>query len=78
MEPFLLTPEQEQWVESVTPKEIPLKVTRTLAAYYLANKLEGSDWVILPQTNFDAYFGSTAFTKMVLTKIPCVHGTQGI
>lgn len=35
-----LTPEQEQWVESVTPKEIPLRIAQTITAYYLANRNE--------------------------------------
>jgi len=57
-------------VESVTPREIPFKITRTLAEYYIANKPCDGGWAIIPQTNLDAYFGSTAFTKMYLPKLP--------
>ena len=41
----------------------------TLVAYYLANKPEDSDWVVLPSTNFNCYFGSTVFSKKVLKEI---------
>ena len=42
----------------------------TLAAYYLANKPEDSDWVVLPVANFDAYFGTTSFGRKYLKQIP--------
>ncbi len=29
----------------------------TLITYYLANKPEDSDWVVLPSANFNCYFG---------------------
>ena len=38
--------------------------------YGAKNKQEGSPWVVLPVANFDAYFGTTAFSKKWLTKIP--------
>ncbi|MBD5160792.1 MAG: hypothetical protein HDT14_01980, partial [Oscillibacter sp.] len=41
-----------------------------LAAYYIANKPEDSDWVVLPVANFDAYFGGTSFSKKYLRAIP--------
>ena len=30
----------------------------TLIAYYASNKPDDSDWVVLPVTSFDAYFGT--------------------
>ena len=38
--------------------------------YGAKNKQEGSPWVVLPVANFDAYFGTTAFSKKWLAKIP--------
>lgn len=46
------------------------EVLLTLLRYYVANKQEGSPWVVLPVANFDAYFGTTAFSRKWLTKIP--------
>ena len=41
----------------------------TLVAYYLANKPEDSDWVVLPVSSFNNYFGSTVFSKQVLKAV---------
>ena len=47
-----------------------MEVVETLVAYYLANKPEDSDWVVLPVANFDAYFGTTSFGRKYLKQIP--------
>ena len=57
-------------IEELRPEKVPLEVIRILAAYYIANKPENSEWVVLPVTNFDAYFGSTMFSKKWLPAIP--------
>ena len=41
-----------------------------LVKYYYANKQEDSDWVVLLVTNFDAYFGTTAFGRKWLNILP--------
>ncbi|MBM6926834.1 hypothetical protein [Pseudoflavonifractor phocaeensis] len=46
-----------------------MEMLETLAAYYLANKPEDSDWVVLPAANFDAYFGTTSFGQKYLKQI---------
>ncbi len=60
----------EEMLSQATPRGVPDKVLPTLARYYLANKPVDSDWVVLPVTNFDAYFGSTAFSKKWLADLP--------
>lgn len=55
---------------SLTPKGVPAEIAETLAAYYLANRPEDSDWVVLPVSNFDAYFGTTSFGRKYLKQIP--------
>ena len=35
---------------------IPFEIVQTLVAYYIVNKLEDSDWAVLPAANFDACF----------------------
>ena len=52
------------------PSGIPFEIVQTLVAYYIANKPEDSDWVVLPVANFDAYFGGTSFSKKHLKAIP--------
>ena len=34
-----------------------------LYKYYLANKEDGREYVLLPQQNFNAYFGNTSFSQ---------------
>lgn len=46
--------------------KVKLEHLTTLVAYYEANKPEDSDWVVLPATAFNNYFGSTVFSKQVL------------
>ena len=41
----------------------------TLIKYYYANQQEDTDWVVLPVANFDAFFGSTSFSKKRLTEL---------
>lgn len=62
----------EQQMEKLLPfvqGEVKLEHLTTLVAYYLANKPEDSDWVVLPSTNFNCYFGSTVFSKKVLKAV---------
>ena len=56
-------------VSAVTPRDVPLDVITTLILYYMANRQDGTDWVALPVTNFEAYFG-TSFGRKYLPKLP--------
>ena len=69
IESIRLTAEQEQWLAEVTPKSVPLNVTRTLFEYYIANKPADSDWCVLPVTNVEAYLGSSALNRMYLREL---------
>lgn len=68
-ESIRLTDEQEQWLAEVTPKSVPLNVTRTLLEYYIANKPTDSNWCVLPITNMEAYLGSSALSRMYLKEL---------
>ena len=68
-ESIRLTAEQGQWLAKVTPPKVPLRVTRTLLEYYLANKPADSDWCVLPVTNVEAYLGSSALSRMYLREL---------
>lgn len=65
-----LPPELTEKVKAALPKEIPSEVVCTLIRYYLANRQDDSEWVVLPVASFDAYFGDTSFSKKYLPKIP--------
>ena len=56
-------------LSAVTPRDIPLDVITTLILYYMANRQDGTEWVALPVTNFEAYFG-TSFGRKYLPKLP--------
>lgn len=64
-----LPPGLEQRLAGSFPSVKP-EMLLILLQYYVANKQEDSPWVVLPVANFDAYFGTTAFSKKWLTKIP--------
>ena len=59
----------EQRIEETTPKGVPTEVLRTLIGYYVANRQEDTDWVVLPVINFDAYFGNN-FSHRWLNALP--------
>ena len=46
-----------------TPKGVPVVASVMLYKYYIANKEDDHEYVVLPQQNFNAYFGSTAFSQ---------------
>lgn len=41
-----------------------------LIAYYCAHKEDDCDWVVLPVTSFDMYYGCSYFSKRILSTIP--------
>lgn len=59
---------QTRITKSVDQKVIPY--LSDLVAYYHVHKPEDTVWVILPIANFDAYYGSTYFSKRILPAIP--------
>ena len=65
-----LPAELVEQIEKVRPEQLPAKVLHTLIAYYVPNKPEDSDWVVLPVTNFDCYFGDTNFGRKYLNMLP--------
>ena len=65
-----LSPALLDKLQELTPKGIPFDIVQTLVAYYISNKPEDCDWVVLPVANFDAYFGGSSFSKKYLKAIP--------
>ena len=52
-----------QRLTELTPKGVPVEASVMLYKYYAANKEDDQAYVVLPQQNFNAYFGSTAFSQ---------------
>ena len=57
-------------IEAMRPEKLPAEVIQTLIAYYIANKQENSEWLVLPVANFDCWFGDTNFGRKYLSLIP--------
>ena len=64
-----VTPEQKEKLLPFVKGKVRLEHLVTLVAYYKANKPEDSDWVVLPASGFNNYFGSTVFSKQVLKEL---------
>ena len=60
---FDLPEEMIQRITDLTPKGVPVEVSILLYKYYLLNKEDGREYVLLPQQNFNAYFGNTSFSQ---------------
>lgn len=59
--------ELQQRIEKLTSKKAAPFIC-DLIAYYCAHK-EDCEWVVLPVTNFDMYYGSSYFSKRILPTI---------
>lgn len=58
----IFTDDEKARIKALLPDGLPYEVAETVIAYCIANKPDDSDYVILPVSNFDAYFGSTSFS----------------
>lgn len=67
---FSFSADEKARITSALPKEVPYHAAEVLLAYCIANKPEDSDWTVIPVTNFDAYFGSTMFSRKWLYRMP--------
>lgn len=57
-------------LKAVLPKEVPAGTVQMLISYYHVHRQEDTDWVVLPTSNIDAYYGNATFSGKVLPKIP--------
>lgn len=69
-------------LETTDTNGVPKEIIAELIRYYLANKQDETEWVVLPVANFDAYFGNNNLSKKWLAKIPtsiiCRENKHGI
>lgn len=64
------TAEEKELFKKITPKGVPENVIPTVIAYIRANRQPDTDWVVLPVSSFDCYFGNRNFSKKWLNMIP--------
>ena len=64
-----VTEQQKEKLLPYAQGEVKPEHLTTLLAYYLANRPEDSEWVVLPVSSFNNYFGSTVFSKQVLKAV---------
>ena len=57
-------------LKEATPKGVRDDLLPMLTQCYLANKQDEEDWVILPVSAVDAYYGSTGFSKKWKKALP--------
>ena len=60
---FDLPEETVRRLAALTPTGVPAEAGILLYKYYAANREEGRDYVLLPQQNFNAWFGNTNFSQ---------------
>ena len=60
---FELDTETLQRLTELTPDGVPIEASVMLYKYYIANKEDDREYVFLPQQNFNAFFGTTAFSQ---------------
>ena len=66
----IFTDDEKERIKALLPDGLPYEVAETVIAYCIAKKPDDSDYVILPVSNFDAYFGSTSFSHKWLNLFP--------
>ena len=60
---FDLSEETMQRLTALTPTSVPVEAGILLYKYYAANKEDDREYVLLPQQNFNAWFGNTNFSQ---------------
>lgn len=66
---IIIPEELQQRIEKLTNKKTAPYVC-DLIAYYHAHKDADCEWVVLPVTCFDMYYGGSYFSKRILSTIP--------
>ena len=65
-----LSPETPTLLAENTPKGVPDNLLPMLAKYYLVHLQKGEEWVVLPISAVDAYYGNNNFSKKWKQLIP--------
>lgn len=57
-------------LQAVLPKEVSAETMQMLISYYHVHRQADTDWVVLPTSAIDAYYGNSTFSGKILPKIP--------
>ena len=60
---IFLSQEMLDLLAEKAPKSVPDTLLSMLAKYYLAHLQESEEWVVLPVSTVDAYYGNNNFSK---------------
>ena len=66
----VISDDEKERIQALLPDGLPYEAAEAIIAYGIANKHDDSDYVILPVSNFDAYFGNTSFSHKWLNMFP--------
>ena len=69
-EEYPLTDEYVKRIDEVISDDKLKPVAPEVVRFYLANRSDDTPWVVLPVQSFDAFYGSTAFSKKQLVALP--------
>ena len=67
---YVLPAETAEAIRSADLNGVPAEVVEELFRFYLANRREDTDWIVLPVANFDCFYGNTNFSRKWLSRIP--------
>ena len=70
MEETSISPHIKKHLENIDLNGVPYDVVSDVICFCISNKQNNTDWVHLPVSNFDCYYGNTNFSKKWLSKIP--------
>ena len=59
-----------EFLSQNTPDGVPDDLLSELLRYYQAHRQKEGDWVVLPVSAWDAYYGSNSFSKKWKSKLP--------
>ena len=69
-EEYVLPAETAEAIRSADLNGVPTEVMEEVVRFYLANRREDTDWVVLPVENFNGFYGNTNFSRKWLSRIP--------
>lgn len=70
MEEWVLPEEWKAVISRLDLNGVPENVVEDVVAFCLANRQPDTEWVVLPVTSFNYYYGNTMFEKKWLNHIP--------
>ena len=69
-EEYVLPAETAEAIRNGELNGVPAEVIEEVVRFYLANRREDTDWVVLPVANCDCFFGNTNFSRKWLNRLP--------